>query len=1076
MRFKAIPFICVFLLFLSCLALAQEAGNFVGTVMDTEENPLPGVSVEAKNTQTGLTQSTITNAQGRYRIERIMRGTYNLTAALQGFKSLIKEGVVLYAGGEAKVDFKLEIGKIEEEITVMGETPMVETTRSQVSTVMTDKEILSYPQANRNFLNLMAYAPGTLPNAPTIGGTGFAVNGMRGESNNFMIDGFNNNDMTDNSQYTGVALLPPESIQEFRLVSNNFSVESARNTGGQLNVVMKSGTNELHGSAWAFYRGDSSLFRSEDWLTHERPDYNRKQYGATLGGPIIKDKTFFFATFEGINQQIASVQNPYLFTREAKAAAVGPARTVFDKYAANLPDPTYSFVDADGDGVPDYGRANFTTTDKLTAYTGALKIDHIFSPKDRIAFRWLLNYQKNEQGYPYYWVPGNSLKQPRDTHTGGITWLHLFSPTAYNEVRVGYHRESWKEEVQDPDFAAFAFYDEPKGFGDTGYPMSQLNQTYQITDVMNFQAGNHSLKFGGELRYWRVHCMFDANVLGQYVYYTGMDFIRGNSAGYLFMGCDPPDPPAGNPYVKGPDDGEWKSGFDMTWRKWKGIEAGIFFQDDWRVSNRLTASVGLRWDYYSVPQEFSGAGYNQPAYGTKQGYETGQVIEGVNNAEGTRYLIFDGRELLGKGLWNPYYGCFSPKVSFAYDLTGDGKTSIRGGYGIGYERQMNRNYENDRFNYPAFAFVQFPGSPSDPSYADLIPTLPGSVPPLANRAGYRSSLRWMNPDLKPQMAHNWLLGIQRELAPNVSFELNYTGSAGRRIGTLTPTNRFTGDGVDGRYTGINPYAGIRDVYYRSNEWDSNYNSLQVILTRRFSNGWSWYSSYTYGKSQDYVSAYQFGSFTSVERNDLDYGSSDYDYRHRMVGGFIFDLPFFKQSKNWFMKNVIAGWQLAASFHVTSGQPFSISGGSPSTDYNKDGIRFDWPLWLGDSNSDALKWNNGMPYFDRNQFGTPNAPANGYYDDATNKVVNDLGYYNQSFVKRNQFHWFPSSNIDISLQKYFTIPVGGRDITLQFIAEVFNLLKSQIWELPVTAINLSTFGQVSRMNGDRTAQLSMRVMF
>jgi hypothetical protein len=196
----------------------------------------------------------------------------------------------------------------------------------------------------------------------------------------------------------------------------------------------------------------------------------------------------------------------------------------------------------------------------------------------------------------------------------------------------------------------------------------------------------------------------------------------------------------------------------------------------------------------------------------------------------------------------------------------------------------------------------------------------------------------------------------------------------------------------------------------------------------------------------------------------------------MVGGFVYDLPFFKQSKSWFMKNILAGWQLAASFSVTSGQPFSVAGYYPWTDYNKDGIRSDWPLWLGGSNSDALKWDNGMPYFDGSQFGTPNPPANGYYDEATMKVVNDLSYYSQNFVKRNQFNWFSSSNIDIALQKYFTIPVGGREVTLQFIAEVFNLMKSQIWELPVLNYALSNFGEVTRMNGERTAQLSLRVMF
>jgi len=428
MKVKQAITVCLFLLLLSSLVLAQEVGNIVGTITDEEANPLPGVTILAKNIQTGLVRSTITNLQGRYRLERLTRGIYNLTATLTGFKTLTQEKIPLTAGDELRIDFKMEVGKLEEVITVVGESPLVETTRSQVSTVMTEKELLSYPQANRNFLNLMYYAPGTLPNAPTIGGSAFAVNGMRGESNNYMLDGMNNNDMTDNSQAAGVALLPPEAIQEFRLITNNFNVEYGRNTGGFLNVVMKSGTNELHGSGWLFYRGPGPLFRTEDWLTHERPDYSRRQYGATLGGPIKKDKTFFFASFEGINQAIKYVRNPFFFTPEALAKAKGAAKLFFDKYKSAYPVPTYDFIDVNGDGVKDYGRANFQYEDSAKNYSAAIKIDHIFSEKDRIAFRWLYNYNKFEDGLPYYWVPGKQLERPQDYHTGGLSWLHIFSP------------------------------------------------------------------------------------------------------------------------------------------------------------------------------------------------------------------------------------------------------------------------------------------------------------------------------------------------------------------------------------------------------------------------------------------------------------------------------------------------------------------------------------------------------------------------------------------------------------------------------------------------------------------------
>ncbi len=1071
MRLKRIPFLILLLTLLISFTYSQtgELGTFVGTVTDEEGNPLPGVEVTVRNVKTGLTQSTITNESGRYRLERLPRGFYEMTAKLEGFKTTVRKGLELFSGAMTRVDLQLEMGAIEEEVTVIGETPIVETTRSEVSTVMTEKELLSYPQQNRNYLHLMQYAPGVQPDAPIIGATtGFAINGMRGESNNYMLDGLNNNDMTDNTMET--TLLPPESIQEFRLITNNFNAEYGRNVGGILNVVMKSGTNELHGSGWMFYRGDSSFFRSADWLTGERAPYLRYQYGGTLGGPIIKDKTFFFATFEGINQEIDNVTTAYFLTPEAIATATGTAKAFFDKYQSAYPVPTYSFVDKNGDGVADYGRAALTYTDNFRSYMGGLKIDHIFSEKDRVAFRWMYNFREYKSGFGYsgyYWTPGKQLEQPFSFHTGGLNWLHIFSPTVYNEVRLGYHRDNWEWKTQDPDIAYFAFGDELLPVGDPGYPMTQINNTYQLVDVLNLQSGDHSLKFGGEFRYWTVNSSFDALVNGYYIFDDGLAWLRNDPAAYLIIGADPPQNDE-NPYLPGDPRGEWKTGFGLTARKWRGYEIGLFAQDEWRVTGRLTFSYGLRWEFYSVPEEYSGKGISQPAFGTQRGFESGELIEGEWNEEGIRYTIFDGRELMGKGVWNNYYGNFAPKLSLAYDLTGDGKTSFRAGYGISYDRQMNRSYENDRFNYPDFAFNSFLGSPWGGT-ATFYATMPATIPVEAART-VRISLRWMDPNLKPQMAHNWMVGIQRELGPNFSLEVDYTGSAGRRIGGIMRINRYTGDRVDGREDGINPYINIRDGNFRTNSFKSNYHGLQVILNKRFSKGWSWYTAYTYGVAKDYSSIYQgIVIQTSIENWDLDYGYADYDHRHRVVGGLVYELPFFRESENWFLKRVIGGWQLGVSYHVTSGRRFSVYGrNSPTTDFNLDGQYGDRPLWLGegDNYNDAIKWEAGKPYLDPSYFGKPNPPA----------YVKDMSYYNQRLLPKNAFTWYPTYNIDISLQKNFTIPVGARDYNFQLILDCFNLLKSQFWALPETQWGLANFGEVARKYGERIAQISLRFMF
>jgi hypothetical protein len=508
--------------------------------------------------------------------------------------------------------------------------------------------------------------------------------------------------------------------------------------------------------------------------------------------------------------------------------------------------------------------------------------------------------------------------------------------------------------------------------------------------------------------------------------------------------------------VPGHYSGDWAAG--NTHRVWKGIEGGVFIQDDIRITDFLTVSAGLRWEYFGVPTEHSGVGINMPAFGTEEGFNSGQLIEGEYNEEGIRYMMFDGRELLGKKLWNPFYKGFAPKFSFAWDATRDGKTSIRGGVGIAYDRTFNNTYENDRFNYPDFTFC-YAAEP-------VVPTIPFTVP----YGRYQVALRWMMPDLMPQYAWNWLFGIQRQLAPGVSIEVDYTGSLGRRLGTLQRPNRFTGDGVDGVYDGINPYGNIRDVNTREQNYKSEHHAVQVILTKRFSDGWSWYSSYTMGDTKDQNSDY-FGDATNMERvsherPDDEWGMAEFHHAHRFVGGFVWDLPFFKNSENWILKNIIAGWQLSSSFHWTSGRVFNIGMYSMTYDWNLDGNDSERPIWLGDDRADAVIWNAGWPGLDTTLFGTPNPPA----------AARDMTYYNQNFLERNYFRWFPSYNIDISATKYFTIPFGSRDVTIQVIAEVFNLLNNTFWALPNRSMSSAAFGDVARKNGERTAQFSIRVMF
>jgi len=836
---------------------------------------------------------------------------------------------------------------------------------------------------------------------------------------------------------------------------------------------MKSGTNEFHGSAWAFHRGGSSLFQTADWLTHDYTPLKRWQYGATLGGPIIRDKLFFFVSFEGVWEDSGSAAPELFFTPEAISKAQGAAKQFFDQYGASYPVPTYGFEDLDGDGSMDVGRFVWNGVEKYRGYIFGAKIDWLISEKDRLSARWL--YNTYDDNWDFRAIPGTIKGLPYKYTTGGFTWLHLFSPTMYNELRLGYHNDwaDWPRIAPEiPTFGNYSsFNDGVTGVGDwANMPQRFNNNTYQLVDVLNFQKGNHSIKVGGEIRYWNSESMFDANVYGAYYFYSSLDWLYGYGGYAVYFGADPPDPPASNPYVRGPVSGVWAKGNSS--RKWAAIEGGVFAQDDWRVTDRLTVSFGLRWEYFGVPQEKSGMGINMPAFGTKEGYDNTvagnyDITEGAYNYDGIRYIIFDGRELNGKGLWNPYYKGFAPKISFAYDLTGDGKTSVRGGFGISYDRTFNNVYENDRFNYPGFTFIYCWDGPNG-----ISPTIPFTVP-VSQLSAFRVSLRWMFPQLVPQSAYNWLFGIQRELGANTSIEINYTGSHGRDLGSIQRPNRYTGDRLDGVSNGINPYCSITGTNFRIQNMKSNYNALQVVINKRFSQGWSLYTAYTYGNAYDQNSDY-FGDNSAMEavsneRIDMEYGFAQFDRRHRLVGGFVWDVPWGKKSGSWLIKNVLAGWQVSGNFSYTSAEPFSVRATTTGAgyDWNRDGDGYDRPLWTGGDYQDIIIWNKGTPGLTKDYFANPTWPS----------AANDLTYYNQNFVPRNAFRWFPTYNMNLAFQKYFAVPMGGgRDLNIQLIAEVFNVFKWLFWDRPESRLNYGNFGITERMSGNRQAQFSVRFMF
>lgn len=925
----------VFCLLLGSSAIAQTInGTISGNVVDQQKAAIPGATVTVTNTQTGLERSTTTNEAGSFRVAGLPVGTYNVRVAGSGFAPLTREGVQVSTAVDTALDFDLTPGSVEATVDVTSSGELLDTTQSQVIKTVSQQQILELP--GRNSLNGLALLnPGVLPNQNGRPGSGFAVNGNRTRSNNFTIDGANNNDQSLSIPRQN---LPPEALQEFQIITNTFAAEFGRNAGSYINQITRSGTNQFTGAlfyTWAGNGLDALTTTQQRTFNTEinRPGATKQQalrnsrsvtvdntYGGTFGGPIVKNHTFFFTSldFNDFRTTVSSAVRPAISAlgrqrlqyagRAINSQALNYLLTNFP--VANQP-VAVSTITLPVTATNSAGLATCPPTDPtscnvipLEQYnrgaTGGIpygtdfdrwliKINTRLFKSDQLSFRYLVDQSKDPGAVTS--LPGQEVGQNLRNDSFTINDSIILSPRWLNEARFTYSRR----DIQFPENLGIAFSISGQTaftLGNANFPQSRTDNVYEFTDNVSFTPQNHAFKFGYNLLIYKLASFFAPNFNGTISYGSLTNFLQDTNASYQRYAGD------------GLTDA---TTYENSW----------FAQDDWRVNEDLTLNLGLRYEYVTTPFGFFS-----------------NAKSDLNN--------------------------FAPRIGFAWNPKNilNGKAVLRAGFAISYDQVFQNILLNNSRNYPRgvnivatgvsgqLPFINVPAAPSPSAYTGNPNYLP---------------LRLFSPNerIKQPMSTQWTVGVQYQLFKDYVFKAEYIGTKGsnlvREIETnygfcSTSTQNNPLDKFDTLCSNPDPALLAREridptrgsVLVGQGLANSIYHAGQFTLEKRFGQinffganmgNLVFNANYTFSsfisESDDVLGGQANRTLPADPRNPkFDRARSAFDQPHRFVVNFVYETPnFFRDASGFFAKQVgsriLGGWQISAVGTYASGTPFSV---------------------------------------------------------------------------------------------------------------------------------------------------------
>lgn len=1040
--------LCEFLLFVAILAVvcfplgasAQTArGSIVGTISDVSGAVIPEATVTVTEIATKQVYTALANSTGYFVVTSLLPGNYSVEAEKAGFKPNTVQSVEVNVATQVTVNLALAVAGAAEAVTVTSEAALVDTSNASLGQVVRTKAIEDLPLNGRNFLQLALLTSGALPLAPAnenglVYKSSVNISGGRESSNQYTIDGVSNSAGT----FEGMNMaLSVDAIQEFNVQRNTFNAEYGYGTS-QVNVATRSGTNAFHGTVYEFVRND--VFDARQYFDQQIPPLRQNQFGASLGGPIRKDKTFFFANYEGFRMRRANTLIATLPTAQQLSGDFSGAPPVIDPLTGapfplnQIPgdriSPLSSRMIALLPVITTGGTNNYVTAPSAKTDTdqATLRFDQNWGENDRLFLRYSL--MKTVIGLPSFAALSGSTVNDM-AHNVGIEWVHTFSPHVLNTARFGFNRYfhrtvqegaggedllHFQNVVTDPiinglPMVSITGYSTFGGF--LTHPDLVGENLSQYDDSVTWVKGAHTLKFGGGLRhiqYPHTTGLFDRGLFSFAGFATGnplADFLLGNP--FLSIGA-----------------GHLPTAY-LTIYQLDG-----YFQDDWRIHPRLTLNFGLRYERSSVPKD---------RYRGRLGT--------FDESTGT---IVDGPDVEAAGLVHPDNNNFGPRIGFAWQPFRSAKTVVRGGYGVYYDvktiNELNFGLGVDLAWQQILDFNPLFGLPPSVQWDNLFP------PPTAlATAGILTD----DPLARSPYVQQYSFGVQQELPKNFVLEAAYVGSIGRKLNVRVNLNQarlpaFPGEPIDVR----KPYPTLGAISMSKNEGTSSYNALQLKLEKRYSNNLYMLVAYTYAKSLDRGSA--SGDSAQDRLNpQAEYGLSDFDQRQRFVASVLYQLPFgrgqrYLSNASGAMNHLVGGWQLNTIVTYGSGTPFSVAVG---TDRSLTGVNYQRADVVGPNNGNLPSDQRGpAQWFDTSAFAL--APLGTFGNSGRNIVIGP-----------------PTNNMDFSVFKDFRITEGNQ---LQFRAEFFNVLNHTQFNLPVADPTAPTFGQILSAKPAREIQFALKFTF
>lgn len=1094
--------LAVILMFSISVFPQGTTGQISGVVTDPNGAVVTNVSVKTTNTATNFERQTTTNSEGVYTFQLLPPGDYKIEITATGFQIQTINAVVNITQ-TTNADVQIGVGGIDPNtVNIEAGAPLIQTESAQTGRVVTGETLRQLPLPTRNFQQLLTLSAGAqsgVSNTTELGrgDATISVNGQRTTSNSVRINGIDANSIGTNST-PNIAVPATDSLQEFIVQTSLYDASNGRNTGGNVEAVTRSGSNDFHGSAYLFYR-NQNLNANEPFINArgiERPVLDRKQYGGTLGGRVIRDRLFFFGSYQGTHEKngyslLNSLTSPNIPAglTDTNRTAAGLA-AAFGLPAAFISPVTVNILNARLPGgqfaIPSSGASGFSASTPVTVQQSGVSRfrenqfnangDFVFTDNHSLAAKFFVADNPTFQANYNFAGLGNGERQL--IGFGGdltikqklysITDTYIFSPNIVNQLKLGYNRLHVTSVPEEPFTAAQLGIASPLaslfpgaptltiagldssfvfGSGTLADQSSRING-YTIGDTLSVTAGNHRLKFGGEYRFSQVKFYFNAFSRGQIIFSSFNNFLLG--AGTSLLGS-----------------GDFDRYFKAT--DWNG-----FVQDDWKISKRLTVNLGLRYDFYGLPVENTGQLVNF----LPNQLRTGTPPNGFVQAEGGSLNAVPTVE---KTLVPVDKNNFAPRFGFAYMLDEKLNLVMRGGYGVYYDRISTRYANTQLFNYPYFAIgVGLPGvlrTFSDPFIPLPLPSqfpvaanVPSPLSPLSPLVGVPISGVYVDPELKTPYVQQYNFGFQMQFAKNYLFDVGYVGNKGTNLLQVILLNQPTFSRTANAFNPLplgaafsanrNLTGGVHQVQTTSL---SNYNSLQMSLTKRFSNGAQFLAAYTYGKSIDYYSGTPLNELTQIPGDQFDWrtnrGRSDFNREQRFVVSGVYDLPSFKNA-NEFVRKVFGGWQTAGIAVFQTGLPFSVIDNPGNTIINRANYNqnYNGDLYTSGDVRNRLNQYFVTSAFTRSAFGTPAFDPNRPFGNSLRNILTGPG----------------QKNIDVSFIKF--IPFNEK-LRGELRAEFFNVFNWVNYANPNNNISGANFGRIERAaTGPRVIQLAFKFTF